>query len=338
MGRCQLCGKEEMMLFTCKYCRQHFCSEHRLPENHLCPNMPNRGWNYYRRDVDLKYEIEKQRIRKRDSKEYSRRTKRKTNTVLIIFLVIIGVIGIFYLYDPTNFMSNILSLPKQISTQLNKTTHQINTITDDITKPANEYKNYYFGLIKTSEGVIVNSYGDFVVLINNRNAIDPTYSQLIKFLETDKTDEFLYVVTFVPLESYQGSAESYVDIDSLKEIIDGTKQLNTPRICVDFAEMLHNKAEIEGFRCAFIHIELDNNIGHGLVAFNTSDRGLIYIDDTGAAVLPKPSNCDKIIDALEIGLSYVPRSLFPEPGWETTWENVGVVTDIYMTWDGNWDK
>lgn len=38
MADCSKCGKEEMT-FTCRYCDQKFCSEHRLPENHDCPNL-----------------------------------------------------------------------------------------------------------------------------------------------------------------------------------------------------------------------------------------------------------------------------------------------------------
>jgi len=37
--RCQKCGKEVFLPFTCPYCRGYFCSEHRLPENHECPRM-----------------------------------------------------------------------------------------------------------------------------------------------------------------------------------------------------------------------------------------------------------------------------------------------------------
>lgn len=38
MAECSECGKETMS-FTCRYCDQKFCSEHRLPENHDCPNL-----------------------------------------------------------------------------------------------------------------------------------------------------------------------------------------------------------------------------------------------------------------------------------------------------------
>lgn len=34
---CEKCQKETFLPFRCKYCGGHFCSEHRLPENHECP-------------------------------------------------------------------------------------------------------------------------------------------------------------------------------------------------------------------------------------------------------------------------------------------------------------
>lgn len=38
MGKCSKCGEQEMT-FTCRYCGEKFCSEHRLPENHDCSDL-----------------------------------------------------------------------------------------------------------------------------------------------------------------------------------------------------------------------------------------------------------------------------------------------------------
>jgi uncharacterized protein YkwD len=40
MPACDLCGKEEMIPFTCAYCGGNYCAEHRLPENHNCTHLP----------------------------------------------------------------------------------------------------------------------------------------------------------------------------------------------------------------------------------------------------------------------------------------------------------
>lgn len=36
---CYICGKQELLPFTCSYCQRVFCSRHRLPENHDCPGL-----------------------------------------------------------------------------------------------------------------------------------------------------------------------------------------------------------------------------------------------------------------------------------------------------------
>jgi hypothetical protein len=42
MPKCEQCGTEVELPFECNFCRGHFCIEHRLPENHDCPNAPIR--------------------------------------------------------------------------------------------------------------------------------------------------------------------------------------------------------------------------------------------------------------------------------------------------------
>ena len=36
---CSKCGQDVLMPFRCPYCGGQFCSQHRLPENHECPNL-----------------------------------------------------------------------------------------------------------------------------------------------------------------------------------------------------------------------------------------------------------------------------------------------------------
>lgn len=37
--KCDKCGTEIFLPFKCQYCDGYFCAEHRLPENHECPQM-----------------------------------------------------------------------------------------------------------------------------------------------------------------------------------------------------------------------------------------------------------------------------------------------------------
>ena len=88
-------------------------------------------------------------------------------------------------------------------------------------------------------------------LVENPNAADPTWQRLETFLNTDNTD---------------------------KETYDFYKHP-----CGVFAEELHNNAEAAGIRAAWVAINFsDGSEAHALNAFNTSDKGLVYIDCTGA--------------------------------------------------------
>jgi len=106
---------------------------------------------------------------------------------------------------------------------------------------------------------------DNVALINNLSAVNPTWEALSTFLATDETDKLTYQ----------------------EDIFD----------CSQFAERLHNNAEAQGIRSAFVMVFFDNDIvGHSLNAFLTIDKGLVFIDDTGHSdsEQPIPLGCVKI--------------------------------------------
>ena len=91
--------------------------------------------------------------------------------------------------------------------------------------------------------------GESAQLINNSEASPPTWQELMTFLEADTTDQKLY------------------NVDSFA--------------CVAFAEELHNNAEAAGIEAAFVGVQFEGReVGHALNAFNTTDRGLVFIDCT----------------------------------------------------------
>jgi hypothetical protein len=229
--------------------------------------------------------------------------------------------------------TTITSIKTFSTTSISTTT----VVSDGIDFETGIYDDYYLGLVKSPEGVIsgTDCYDEFIILINNKNATNPTYAQLLAFLETDKTDEYPYQYVFSPLGFYYGSAESNLDLEKIKTIIDGIFAPDDPNICADFAERLHNNAEKAGIRCGYISLNFDTGEGHALNVFETTDRGLIYVDDTGISSYG-PSNCDKIVN-VKNGEHYIPISIFPESGWSSTWEDMGIIEDIFTTWDGEWN-
>jgi len=102
-------------------------------------------------------------------------------------------------------------------------------------------------------GIHVGGDGEPIELIDNLNATDPTYAELVAFIVADSTDTNAYL---------EGGPRDYV--------------------CSDFAEDVHNNAEAAGIRAAWVSIDFEgNDEGHACNAFETTDRGLVYIDCTG---------------------------------------------------------
>ncbi len=100
----------------------------------------------------------------------------------------------------------------------------------------------------------VGGDGEPIELINNPNATNLTYAELVAFIKEDSSDEHYY--------ADNSGVLSYV--------------------CSDFAETVHNNAEAKGIRAAWVGIEFKGGgDGHALNAFETTDRGLVYIDCTG---------------------------------------------------------
>ena len=118
-------------------------------------------------------------------------------------------------------------------------------------------------------------------------------------------------------------------------------------MCADFAERLHNDAEMAGIRCAYVtiglsgytdpsHYGIPSNTSHAFDAFQTSDRGLIYIDFTGkgfsdiqafnqtGTTLGEASN-NKKVAYIQIGESYGLISL-------DTANNYGFQYSGYQQW------
>lgn len=73
---------------------------------------------------------------------------------------------------------------------------------------------------------------------------DPTYAEAIAFINSDKTDQNEYTPDYV---------------------------------CYDFTADFNANAFQAGYRCGFVYIEFFDG-AHAITCFNTTDRGLIYIE------------------------------------------------------------
>ena len=142
------------------------------------------------------------------------------------------------------------------------------------------------GYIYTNGAIECGGDGEPIVLINYPDATNPTYAKLVAFIKRDPTDTNSYL---------KGGPKDYV--------------------CADFAEDVHNNAEAAGIRAAWVGIDIEGeDKGHALNAFETTDRGLVYIDCTG------DSHGTVYVPTLDAYLCHpTPK---PEP---TTWDTVAYV-------------
>jgi len=193
------------------------------------------------------------RAEKAQSKETSSSLIGYIGLISGIFLLVLG--GIL----ATN--SGLLRTPY---TPPPDTSQQADTTPDQLIKPASELDDRVTGYNALPEYAqqytnvqppIAKASGEAINLINNPNAKNVSFDKLRAFILEDDTDEEPYIIGV--------------------------------RMCVDFAETLHNNAEQAGIKTAIVGIKFrDEEIGHALNVFQTKDKGLVYVDCTGEGIKP----------------------------------------------------
>lgn len=178
------------------------------------------------------------------------------------------------LSDELDAVNNKYSGLQQANQNLEKTI-------DDLQRQLDVYKNTLG--IQVFSGVLPpynTGYLEDLALINNPNAKDCTWQELVDFLREDDTDKNKYV--------------------------DGVY------MCGSYAQDLHNNAEARGIRAAFVAVQFYEGIGHAINAFKTLDRGLVYIDVTGSSEPSQVEHHDKEVK-VERDKKYRPKLIFPHP-------------------------
>lgn len=139
--------------------------------------------------------------------------------------------------------------------------------------------------------------GTQVLVQENIGSADPSYGQLVSFLRDDWTEHGLY---------------------------------SLDNVCTNFAVRLYDEAQGSGMKAHIVEIWFaDGGNPHVIVAFNTTDRGLIYVDDTGRTQKQKEAgqmDIDRIV-TLEPGQPYTTHFLPPFDGVNDT-ASLGIVKSV----------
>jgi len=130
-----------------------------------------------------------------------------------------------------------------------------NQIADQDTSISEELKLYQdtYGMVYSGIQPPYRGLSSPILLVNKESSKNPTWAQLLEFLEKDKTEEGLY--------GFYG-------------------------VCGDFAQELHNNSESNGLKAAFVVTHLYEEDPHAFNAFKTTDKGLVFVDCTGEPITP----------------------------------------------------
>ena len=102
-----------------------------------------------------------------------------------------------------------------------------------------------FLCIIIADVIILGAVVPYVIDVEKyRNLRDPTHTEALQFIRSDETDR---------------------------------NQYNQSYKCTNFATDFMNNAFRTGYRCGYVTIEFPES-SHAIVCFNTSDKGLIFIE------------------------------------------------------------
>jgi hypothetical protein len=185
--------------------------------------------------------------------------------------------------------TTLLASNTKLTTDLNASNSEVTTLTQSIALYQETFGEVFAGvepnyILDDTQPPAWNDPGPFNAsirfyeLVNNPEAVNPTYAQVTAFVRADVTDSYRYVANYY--------------------------------MCGNFAETVHNHAEAAGIRTAVVFIQFEHGMGHAINAFLTTDRGLVYIDSTGSEV-NLGANLDRIVQKMRINQDYLPTFLFP---------------------------
>ena len=136
--------------------------------------------------------------------------------------------------------------------------------------------------------------GSDILLCNNDSAVDPTYAQLMQFLQADATDQIPY--------------------------------RHGTYVCADYAKDVHDHAELAGMKAGWVGVDFADVSRHACNVFHTVDRGTVYIDCTGQQ--NPHMNYDCFVNLVQ-GAEYTPVYLF-EDNFESS--AMGRVNNYIIYW------
>jgi len=182
-------------------------------------------------------------------------------TLVVIGLEIILLVAFFDLYSKVGRIEENLDIHdtsiKGIFNELEQLYNRINNFNDELTSTNSSLDN-----LQSRVSNLETQLYNLNERIKQRGLVNPTYSQLVDFINRDDTEKREY------------------DNETFN--------------CADFTNLFIQNFAKEGFFSCFTELVYTNDEAHAIVAVNTTDRGLVYVE---------PQD-DKIVFDLKVGDDY----------------------------------
>ena len=148
------------------------------------------------------------------------------------------------------------------------------------------------------------------------------------------------ITTTTPKPTYKNPSWEELKTFLLEDETDELPYIYPTFVCQDFAETLQRNAHKAGWRCGIVSMEktgyddplklgIASNAGHACNVFETTDKGLLYIDCTGWLNGIGSFPADRLA-ILEIGQRQ--KSTFIFPHGSICVNNISVIRSINIRW------
>jgi hypothetical protein len=200
----------------------------------------------------------------------------------ILIILLISIVTTIEFNLLSGDISKLESEKKYLQNLVKDKNDDLNTVTSQIS-----YTNSQINQIKNN----LNEAVDELELLRSGkryNLRNPTYSEVISFIASDRTNYERY------------------DEDTFN--------------CAHYARGVNNNSEAKGIRCGYVAVNLSVS-AHALVAFNTTDKGIIYYE---------PQSDEKV--NLQVGKDYWADCVVERGSYYYLRNSDNVIQDFTIFW------
>ncbi len=187
---------------------------------------------------------------------------------------------------------------------------------DSIRKETENLENHYYNLEKTLENLTVKRDILLTELSDVESKVNNTKEKL-QHLQ-DKINKLRSRDKYMLHDPSYAEAVEFIGRDKT----DGNEYVENEYVCTHFARDVNNHAESEGIRCGFVIINLTGNANHAIIAFNTTDRGLVFFEP----------QTDERVRYLETGKDYWADCVIPAGNYYYERDPNNIIEGFIIIW------